>query len=91
MAGDSQADNHLLCADDRMCLLDLGLIRDLDPGYAEGAQALVRAVTLCDAEAVNAWPATLGYVPEPDSLDPKRCSPTSPPARRVLVRSYPRP
>ena len=36
VAGDPHADNCILCPDGRLCLLDFGLLRDLDADYRQG-------------------------------------------------------
>ena len=71
-AGDPHPGNYLLCADGRVCFLDFGLVRRVDPDYLAGEQALARAVIAGDAEEVHHWMATLGFLPDPDDFDPER-------------------
>ena len=72
VAGDPQGDNCILCPDGRVCLLDFGLLRDLDAGYVQGELAVMRALAAGDAQAVQHGLSQLGYlaVPglEPDAL-----------------------
>jgi hypothetical protein len=65
VAGDPQPDNCILCADRRLCLLDFGLLRDIDPDYLRGERAIMRALTDGDAQGVHDGLSSLGYLPEP--------------------------
>jgi predicted unusual protein kinase regulating ubiquinone biosynthesis (AarF/ABC1/UbiB family) len=69
VAGDPHADNCLLCQDGRLCLLDFGLLRDLEPDYLEGERAVMRALAGQDARRVHEGLSSLGYLPEPESFD----------------------
>ena len=55
VAGDPHADNCVLCPDGRVCLLDFGLLRDVDPEYMEGERAVMSAIADGDA-----WASTTG-------------------------------
>ena len=68
LAGDPHADNCLLCPDGRLCVLDFGLARDVEPGYDE--RAVLRAIAGADAPGLHAGLAELGYLPDPDAFDP---------------------
>jgi len=39
VAGDPHPDNCVLCPDGRLCLLDFGLLRDVDAGYLQGERS----------------------------------------------------
>jgi predicted unusual protein kinase regulating ubiquinone biosynthesis (AarF/ABC1/UbiB family) len=69
VAGDPQLDNCILGPDARLCLLDFGLLRDLDHGYVQGERAIMRALDDGDPQSVHEGLANLGYLPEP-GLDP---------------------
>src|SRR5919197_3112315 len=69
VAGDPHPDNCILCPDGRLCLLDFGLLRDLDADYLQGERAVMRAVADHDAHRVHEGLATLGYLPNPRSVD----------------------
>src|SRR5918999_142011 len=69
VAGDPHPDNCILCPDGRLCLLDFGLLRDLEAGYLEGERAIVRALADHDPQRVQDGLASLGYLPEPESFD----------------------
>jgi predicted unusual protein kinase regulating ubiquinone biosynthesis (AarF/ABC1/UbiB family) len=71
-AGDPHPGNYLLCDDGRVCFLDFGLVRRVDPEYLAGEQALARAVIAGDAAQVHQWMAKLGFLPDPDDFDPER-------------------
>jgi predicted unusual protein kinase regulating ubiquinone biosynthesis (AarF/ABC1/UbiB family) len=70
VAGDPHADNCLLCPDGRLCLLDFGLVRDLDGAYRQGEREVMRALAVGDARAVHDGLAALDYLPNPDAFDP---------------------
>jgi predicted unusual protein kinase regulating ubiquinone biosynthesis (AarF/ABC1/UbiB family) len=71
VAGDPHPDNCLLCADGRLCLLDFGLVRDLEPDYLEGERDIMRAIAARNPQGVHDGLATLGYLPEPREFEPE--------------------
>jgi hypothetical protein len=71
VAGDPHPDNCLLGADGRLCLLDFGLLRDLELDYLEGERGIMRAIAARDAQGVHDGLAKLGYLPEPREFDPE--------------------
>jgi predicted unusual protein kinase regulating ubiquinone biosynthesis (AarF/ABC1/UbiB family) len=70
VAGDPHADNCILCPDGRLCLLDFGLLRDIDTDSVQGERAVMQAITDGDAQRVHERLADLGYLPNPRSVDP---------------------
>jgi predicted unusual protein kinase regulating ubiquinone biosynthesis (AarF/ABC1/UbiB family) len=70
VAGDPHADNCILCPDGRLCLLDFGLLRDLDTDSLQGELAVMRAIADGDAQRVHDSLAGHGYLPDPRSVDP---------------------
>jgi predicted unusual protein kinase regulating ubiquinone biosynthesis (AarF/ABC1/UbiB family) len=70
VAGDPHPDNCVLCPDGRLCLLDFGLLRDLDAAFLQGERDVMRAVADGDAHRVHEGLAHLGYLPNPRSVDP---------------------
>jgi predicted unusual protein kinase regulating ubiquinone biosynthesis (AarF/ABC1/UbiB family) len=70
VAGDPHPDNLLLCDDGRVCLLDFGLLRDLDADYLEGERAIMHAIAEGDATGVHDGLSALGYLPEPQAFEP---------------------
>ena len=70
VAGDPHPDNCVLCPDGRLCLLDFGLLRDLDSESRQGERAVMRAIADGDAQGVHEGLAGLGYLPRPGSVDP---------------------
>jgi hypothetical protein len=70
VAGDPHADNCLLCADGRVCLVDFGLLRDVDPDHVEGERGVMRAIADGDAQGVHDGLSRLSYLPDPDAVDP---------------------
>lgn len=71
VAGDPHPENCLLCADGRLCLLDFGLLRDIEPDYMEGERGIMRAIAERDPQGVHDGLATLGYLAEPREFDPE--------------------
>ena len=69
VAGDPAAENLLLCPDGRLCVMDFGLMRDLDDGYLEGERQLMRAVAERDSGAVHDGLSALGYLAESEEFD----------------------
>ena len=69
VAGDPQPDNCILCADGRLCLLDFGLLRDVDPDVVRGERTIMRALTDGDAQGVHDGLSSLDYLREP-GFDP---------------------
>ena len=70
VAGDPHPDNCLLCQDGRVCLLDFGLLRDLDAAYLQGERDAMRAVVNGDPHAVHGALEHLGYLAKSESYDP---------------------
>jgi hypothetical protein len=70
VAGDPHPDNCILCPDGRLCLLDFGLLRDLQADYVQGERDIMRALAAGDAQRVHDGLAGLGYLPDPGSFDP---------------------
>jgi predicted unusual protein kinase regulating ubiquinone biosynthesis (AarF/ABC1/UbiB family) len=70
VAGDPHPDNCIVCPDGRLCLVDFGLLRDLEADYLEGERDIERAVADRDPQRVYDGLSSLGYLPEPDSFDP---------------------
>ncbi len=69
VAGDPHPDNCILCSDGRLCLLDFGLLRDLEAEYLEGERDIMRALADDDPQRVHDGLSSLGYLPEPESFD----------------------
>src|ERR687895_2066135 len=69
VAGDPHPDNCILCPDGRLCLLDFGLLRDLEADYLEGERDIMRAVADDDPQRVHGGLSSLGYLGEPQSFD----------------------
>lgn len=69
VAGDPHPDNCILSPDGRLCVLDFGLLRDLDAEYLEGERHIMRAIADDDPDRVHDGLSSLGYLPEPESLD----------------------
>jgi hypothetical protein len=65
VAGEPHADNCVLCPDGRLCVLDFGLLRELEPDYIEGERAIMRAIAEGDPQGVHDGLAELGYLREP--------------------------
>jgi predicted unusual protein kinase regulating ubiquinone biosynthesis (AarF/ABC1/UbiB family) len=70
VAGDPHPDNCLLCQDRRVCLLDFGLLRDLDAAYLQGERGAMRAVVNGDPHAVDGALEHLGYLAKSEAYDP---------------------
>lgn len=70
VAGDPHPDNCVLCPDGRLCPLDFGLLRDLDPDDVRGERDVMRAIADDDARGVHDGLSSLGYLPDPGSFDP---------------------
>jgi len=71
VAGDPHLDNCIVCPDGRLCLLDFGLLRDLEADYLKGERDITRAVADHDPQRVHDGLSSLGYLPEPASFDPE--------------------
>jgi len=70
-AGDPHPGNYLLADDGRVCFLDFGLMRRVDPEYLQGERELARAVIAGDAAGVHRGLAELGYLPDPTAFEPE--------------------
>lgn len=70
VAGDPHPDNCILCPDGRLCLLDFGLLRDLDAEYRRRERDIARALAAADATRVHDGLSSLGYLPDPGAFDP---------------------
>jgi predicted unusual protein kinase regulating ubiquinone biosynthesis (AarF/ABC1/UbiB family) len=70
VAGDPHPDNCILTPDERVCVLDFGLLRDLDPDYRAGERDIIEALAATDAQRVHDGLSSLGYLPDPAALDP---------------------
>jgi predicted unusual protein kinase regulating ubiquinone biosynthesis (AarF/ABC1/UbiB family) len=71
VAGDPHPDHCILCPDGRLCQLDFGLVRDLDPARLEGERELMAALAAADAPRLHRGLAGLGYLPDPAAVDPQ--------------------
>jgi predicted unusual protein kinase regulating ubiquinone biosynthesis (AarF/ABC1/UbiB family) len=69
-AGEPHADNCVLCPDGRLGLLDFGLLRDVDRSHVEAERGVMRAIARGDAAGVHDGLARLGYLPEPEAVEP---------------------
>jgi predicted unusual protein kinase regulating ubiquinone biosynthesis (AarF/ABC1/UbiB family) len=69
VAGDPHPDNCIVWPDGRVCLLDFGLLRDLDAGYRAGERDIIRALADADARGVHDGLSRLGYLPDPEAFD----------------------
>ena len=70
-AGDPHPGNFLYLQDGRVCFLDFGLMRKVPAEYLEGERALARAIVGGDADEVHRGLAHLGYLPDPESFEPR--------------------
>lgn len=70
VAGDPHADNCVLCPDGRVCLLDFGLVRELEPDCVEGERGVMHAIADGDAQGVHDGLSRLSYLPDPGAVDP---------------------
>jgi predicted unusual protein kinase regulating ubiquinone biosynthesis (AarF/ABC1/UbiB family) len=70
VAGDPLPDNCILCPDGRLCLLDFGLLRDLDAEYLRAEGDIRQAIAAADAQGVHDGLSSLGYLPDPGAFDP---------------------
>ena len=70
VAGDPHADNCVLCPDGRVCLLDFGLLRELEPDYVEGERAVMHAIADGDAQGVHDGLSRLSYLSDEHGVDP---------------------
>jgi predicted unusual protein kinase regulating ubiquinone biosynthesis (AarF/ABC1/UbiB family) len=69
VAGDPHPDNCIVCPDGRLCLLDFGLLRDLEADYLAGERDIERAVADDDPQRVHDGLSSLGYLPDSESFD----------------------
>ncbi len=70
VAGDPHPDNCILCPDGRLCLVDFGLLRDIDAEYLRGERDVRQALAAADAQRVHDGLSGLGYLPDPSAFDP---------------------
>jgi predicted unusual protein kinase regulating ubiquinone biosynthesis (AarF/ABC1/UbiB family) len=70
VAGDPHLDNCIVSPDGRLCVLDFGLLRDLDADAVQGELDIVRALAGEDPQGVHDGLSRLGYLPEPEAFDP---------------------
>ncbi len=70
VAGDPHLDNCVLCPDGRVCLLDFGLVRELEHDYVEGERSVMQAIAGGDAQGVHDGLSRLSYLPDPGTVDP---------------------
>lgn len=70
VVGDPHPDNCILRPDGRLCLLDFGLLRDLDAAYRQGERDIMRALAAGSAQGVHDGLSSLGYLPDPGAFDP---------------------
>jgi predicted unusual protein kinase regulating ubiquinone biosynthesis (AarF/ABC1/UbiB family) len=61
--GDPHPGNYLLCPDGRVCFLDFGLIRDIDPWHLAAEKAIALAVREKDPSDLKAALVQGGYLP----------------------------
>jgi predicted unusual protein kinase regulating ubiquinone biosynthesis (AarF/ABC1/UbiB family) len=61
--GDPHPGNYLLCPDGRVCFLDFGLLRDVEPDRVAAERAIALAVRHEDAVALKAALIEGGYLP----------------------------
>jgi predicted unusual protein kinase regulating ubiquinone biosynthesis (AarF/ABC1/UbiB family) len=69
VAGDPHSDNCVLGADGRLCLLDFGLMRELEPDYVEGERSVMHAIADGDAQGVHDGLSRLSYLADPHAID----------------------
>ena len=69
VAGDPHLDNCIVCRDGRLCLLDFGLLRDLEADCLRGERDVMRALTTDDKQGVLDALSSLGYLGEPAAFD----------------------
>ena len=72
VAGDPHPGNYLLTPDGRVCFLDFGLMRRIEPAYLDAERELARAVIAEDAPAVHRLLSSLGYLPDPAAFEPEQ-------------------
>jgi predicted unusual protein kinase regulating ubiquinone biosynthesis (AarF/ABC1/UbiB family) len=70
VAGDPHPDNCILCSDGRLCLLDFGLLRDLEADYLDGERDIRGALAAGDPQRVHDGMSRVGYLADPGSFDP---------------------
>jgi predicted unusual protein kinase regulating ubiquinone biosynthesis (AarF/ABC1/UbiB family) len=69
-SGDPHPGNFLLLADGRVAFLDFGLFKRMKPEDVENELAAQRATTEGDAAALHELLAQLGFLPQPEKVDP---------------------
>jgi hypothetical protein len=68
-AGDPHPENLVLARDGRLCVLDFGLLRELDANSVAGERDVMRALAARDPDGVQAALTALGYAPDPGARD----------------------
>jgi predicted unusual protein kinase regulating ubiquinone biosynthesis (AarF/ABC1/UbiB family) len=69
-SGDPHPGNFLLLGDGRVAFLDFGLFKRMKPEDVENELAAQRATTEGDAAALHELLARLGFLPQPEKVDP---------------------
>ena len=87
VAGDPHPDNCVLCPDGRLCLLDFGLLRDLDAGYLQGERDVMRALAGGDAPRPPRRARAPRLPAGPWSRRPRRAARAPGAGRRVAPRA----
>jgi predicted unusual protein kinase regulating ubiquinone biosynthesis (AarF/ABC1/UbiB family) len=69
-SGDPHPGNMILLDDGKVAFLDFGLFKSVEPEITERELACQRAVIEGDAPRLHQLLAELGFIPEPEKLDP---------------------
>jgi predicted unusual protein kinase regulating ubiquinone biosynthesis (AarF/ABC1/UbiB family) len=70
-SGDPHPGNMILLDDGKVAFLDFGLFKSVTPDITEHELACQRAVVEGDAERLHSLLTELGFIPEPEKLDPQ--------------------
>ncbi len=70
-SGDPHPGNMILLDDGKVAFLDFGLFKSVSPEITQHELACQRAVVEGDAEALHTLLTELGFIPEPEKLDPE--------------------